>query len=71
MLYEVITSGIEVLAILKENTPSLRAIILTGFPTIETAREAISLGADEYCVKPIDREELEQKVTSVLQNQKH
>jgi len=64
-------SGIEVLAILKENTPSLRAIILTGFPTIETAREAISLGADEYCVKPIDREELEQKVTSVLQNQKH
>ena len=63
-------SGIEVLAILKENNPALRAIILTGYPTIETAREAISLGADEYCVKPIDREELETKVSSVLRGSK-
>ena len=60
-------SGIEVLAILKADNPALRAIILTGYPTIETAREAISLGADEYCVKPIDRDELESKVTSVLE----
>jgi len=62
-------SGIEVLAILKENNPALRAIILTGYPTIETAREAISLGADEYCVKPIDRDELESKVNSVLEQE--
>lgn len=61
-------SGIEVLAILKENKPSIRSIILTGYPTIETAREAISLGADEYCIKPIDREELEEKVATILQN---
>jgi len=33
---------------------------------VETAREAISLGADEYCVKPIDRDELEEKVEKVL-----
>jgi YesN/AraC family two-component response regulator len=42
------------------------AIMLTGYPTVETAREAISLGADEYCVKPIDRSELEDKVQKVL-----
>ncbi len=59
-------SGIEVLAILKEDNPSMRAIMLTGYPTVETAREAISLGADEYCVKPIDRAELEEKVDKVL-----
>ena len=59
-------SGIEVLALMKEACPSLRAIILTGYPTVETAREAISLGADEYCVKPIDRHELEDKVEKVL-----
>ncbi len=59
-------SGIEVLAILKKNDPNMRAIMLTGYPTVETAREAISLGADEYCVKPIDRTELEQKVEKVL-----
>lgn len=60
-------SGVEVLAILKKIDPTMRAIILTGYPTIETAREAISLGADEYCVKPIDRDELEGKVEKVLQ----
>lgn len=59
-------SGIEVLAILKEDNPELRAIMLTGYPTVETAREAISLGANEYCVKPIDRNELEEKVEKVL-----
>jgi len=54
------------LAILKEDNPAMRVIMLTGYPTVETAREAISLGADEYCVKPIDRLELEEKVEKVL-----
>ena len=59
-------SGIEVLGLLKESTPAMHAIMLTGYPTVETAREAISIGADEYCVKPIDRDELEEKVEQVL-----
>lgn len=59
-------SGVEVLGLLKETTPTIRAIMLTGYPTVETARESISLGADEYCVKPIDRDELEEKVEQVL-----
>ncbi len=60
-------SGVEVLALMKEANPDMHAIMLTGYPTVETAREAISLGADEYCVKPIDRDELEEKVEKVLQ----
>ena len=59
-------SGVEVLAELKKIRPEMQAIMLTGYPTVETAREAISLGADEYCVKPIDRQELEDKVEKVL-----
>lgn len=59
-------SGIEVLTILKQIRPDMRAIMLTGYPTVETAREALSRGADEYCVKPIDRDELESKVATVL-----
>jgi DNA-binding NtrC family response regulator len=59
-------SGIEVLAELKKIQPEMQAIMLTGYPTVETAREAISLGAEEYCVKPIDRQELEEKVDAVL-----
>ena len=63
-------SGIEVLGHLKKILPDMRAIMLTGYPTVETAREAISLGADEYCVKPIDKDELEDKVARVLSTKK-
>jgi DNA-binding NtrC family response regulator len=59
-------SGIEVLAQMKKVAPEIRAIMLTGYPTVETAREAMSLGANEYCVKPIDKDELEEKVSKVL-----
>ena len=38
----------------------------TGYPTLETAQESMKLGASEYCVKPIDNDELEEKVASVL-----
>lgn len=40
--------------------------MLTGYPTIETARECIKLGASEYCVKPIDKDELEERVDEAL-----
>jgi DNA-binding response OmpR family regulator len=60
-------SGIEVLTELQKITPTIRAIMLTGYPTMETAHESLKLGADEYCVKPIDKDELEEKVASVLQ----
>ncbi len=61
-------SGVEVLAELKKINATMQAIMLTGYPTVETAREAINLGADEYCVKPIDRQELEEKVEKVLKS---
>lgn len=60
-------SGVEVLAVMKSAKPKMGVIMLTGYPTVETARDSISLGADEYCVKPIDRDELEEKVDKVLQ----
>ncbi|MDW7772369.1 MAG: response regulator [Desulfobulbaceae bacterium] len=63
-------SGVEVLAIFKEKQPGMRVIMLTGYPTVETARESISLGADEYCIKPIDKDELEEKVSRVLNLEK-
>ena len=59
-------SGIQVLEKLKKLQPEMRAIMLTGYPTIETAQEAIELGAGEYCVKPIDKWELEEKVAKLL-----
>lgn len=59
-------TGIEVLEELKKSNKDIKAIMLTGYPTIETARQALRLGAAEYCVKPIEKDELEEKVDSVL-----
>lgn len=59
-------SGIQVLEEIKKLKPEMKAIMLTGYPTIETARTAIELGAGEYCVKPIDISELKEKVDVVL-----
>ncbi|WP_243545339.1 response regulator [Pseudodesulfovibrio tunisiensis] len=59
-------TGVEVLEEIKKANPTVRAIMLTGYPTLETARDSLRLGADEYCVKPIDKDELETKVEDVL-----
>jgi len=58
--------GVQVLGKLKEIRPSIKTIMLTGYPTHDTVEEAMRLGADAYCLKPIDRSELERKVDEVL-----
>ncbi len=59
-------SGVEVLEELLKKSPQTKALMLTGYPTVETARQSLKLGAGEYCVKPIDKDELEQKVELLL-----
>jgi DNA-binding NtrC family response regulator len=59
-------SGVEVLEEAKKISPEIKIIMLTGYPTIETAQRCLQLGADEYLVKPIDKHELEEKVAKVL-----
>jgi DNA-binding NtrC family response regulator len=59
-------SGVEVLAEVKKIDPQISVIMLTGYPTLESARESLKLGASEYCVKPIDKDEIEEKVEKVL-----
>ncbi len=59
-------SGVEVLEELKTCSPKTKSIMLTGYPTLETARQTLAIGAKGYCVKPIDKEELEEKVSEVL-----
>jgi len=58
-------SGVEVLEEIKKIDRGIKVIILTGYPTLETARQSVKLGANEYCVKPIDKLELEEKVAGV------
>ena len=59
-------SGIAMLEEIKKISPETRVIMLTGYPTIETARQARQLGAFDYCIKPIDKKDLEEKVAQAL-----
>ena len=63
--------GVQVLGKLKEIQPSIKVIMLTGYPTHATVEEAMGLGASAYCMKPIDRSEIESKVAEVLAQETH
>jgi DNA-binding NtrC family response regulator len=45
--------GITVLKALKQRWPESEVIVITGYPTLETAKEAVSLGAYDYLTKPV------------------
>jgi two-component system sensor histidine kinase/response regulator len=47
-------SGIEVLRSLKEIDPKIEILMLTAYETLETARQALRLGACDYLSKPFD-----------------
>lgn len=51
--------GIETLARLRQASPNLQGIILTGSATVDAAKRAIHLGIVEFLTKPADRGELE------------
>jgi DNA-binding NtrC family response regulator len=64
-------TGIEVLRDLRKINPAVRVMMITAYPGVETADEALLHGAADYCVKPIEAEELERKVTTLLGTRAH
>ncbi|WP_224983458.1 sigma-54-dependent transcriptional regulator [Geomonas agri] len=62
-------TGFEVLSTVKERAPSTVVIVLTAFGAIDTAVEAMKLGAFHYLTKPFNREELKVTVLKGLQLQ--
>jgi DNA-binding NtrC family response regulator len=57
--------GIELLTKMKDTTPKMRKVIITGYPTLQNAVDAVNRGADAYIVKPFDVE----KVLSTIDHQ--
>lgn len=50
--------GIELLRAAREFYPEIGIVMMTAFGTIDTAREAFKLGADDFVTKPFNNEEL-------------
>jgi two-component system sensor histidine kinase/response regulator len=59
-------SGIEVLRGLKAIDPHIEIIMLTAYETIDTARQALRLGACDYLSKPFDLSTIREAVTRAL-----
>ena len=51
-------NGLDVLKIIKEKRPGLNVVIITGYKSVETAHEAVSLGACGYIVKPFKSDDI-------------
>ena len=48
--------GTELLDAIKETTPKMIKIIITGYPTLKNAVEAVNKNADGYIIKPLNIE---------------
>ena len=57
--------GVKLLTKIRDTTPKMRKIIITGYPTLRNAIEAVNKGADAYIVKPFDMD----KALNVIKEQ--
>jgi DNA-binding NtrC family response regulator len=62
--------GIELLTKVRETTPKMRKIIITGYPTLQNAMEAVNRGADAYILKPFDMDRVLRTIREQLERQK-
>ena len=62
--------GIEVLRSIKESQPMTEVIVMTAYGTIESAVEAMRLGAFDYIQKPFGEQELIVKVSKALESRR-
>jgi DNA-binding response OmpR family regulator len=58
--------GMEVLRRVREIRPDIRIIMITAYGTIESAVEALKLGAVDFLQKPFDPEEIRELVSRVM-----
>ena len=61
--------GTQLLTALKETTPKMVKIIVTGYPSLQNAVEAVNRGADGYLIKPAHSNDLLQMVKEQLRKQ--
>lgn len=60
-------TGVDLLKLIKGYNAFLPVIMTTGFPTLDSAIEALKLGAFDYLTKPFHLEEIIEKITRALQ----
>jgi DNA-binding NtrC family response regulator len=57
--------GLDVMSFVKQQSPSTKVIIITGFATADTAAEAMEGGAVEFIAKPFKISQLRDLILSI------
>lgn len=59
--------GMEALKNIKSINPVLPVVMMTAYATVETAVEALKVGAADYLIKPLKLDELEEVIGAVIE----
>lgn len=62
--------GMAVLKTIKENWPESEVIMITGYPAIEAAKQAVALGAYDYLAKPVGPDEVINAANAAVMHKK-
>jgi DNA-binding NtrC family response regulator len=62
--------GTQLLAAVHHATPRMIKIMVTGYPTLGSAVEALKLDADDYVMKPVDPQELVKTIERKLEERR-
>jgi DNA-binding NtrC family response regulator len=61
--------GTQLLKKIERTTPKMRKIIITGYPSLQNAVEALNKGADAYVLKPFDIDDILRTIKEQLRKQ--
>ena len=62
-------SGLDMIPHVRSNSPNTVVVMISGMQTVESAIEALRLGAFDYVMKPFDLRQVEAVVTRALEHQ--
>jgi len=62
--------GTKLLTLMRETTPKMVKIIVTGYPSLQNAIEAVNKGADAYILKPFNVDNVLNTIEEYLKKQR-
>jgi len=59
--------GLDILHFVKQQSPSTQVVIITGFATVDSAREAMKSGAADFIAKPFKIRQLRDLILRIVE----
>ena len=62
-------NGLELLKLIKEKFPNLKVFMITAYGDDKNYQTAMDYGADGYIIKPVNFDELKEKIFTIWRSQ--